>query len=223
MYKDKLQAFLFKNKLNEKSLMYFYDEFSENTVKYIVKDLIKLEELKEDFYIYSDGNCLNNGKLNAKGGYSVHFTDDKNNLFYKFNKTKLISSLPTNNKAELSGIKQIFKTINLNKELFKKDKINYIICTDSQYAINCITEWSVKWINNNWKNSKGECIKNKELIEEIINLRDNIPDDIKITFKHVFGHTKEPSNKDSIEWKYWYGNHKVDNNINELFRLTKSI
>jgi ribonuclease HI len=76
---------------------------------------------------------------------------------------------------------------------------------------------SKSWQKNGWKNSKGQEVKNKELIQDILNLKENINSDIKICFKHVMSHTKEPSDKNSLEWLLWYGNNKVDSSINELF------
>lgn len=219
-YHQHLQIFLYKNKLNEKSIMDLLNKFSTTTVKHIINDLGIVEEPKEsnELYIFSDGNCKGNGKKYAKAGYSVFFNDDADSLFYKFNKTRLVVSDPTNNKAELSGIKYAFKTISENQELFK-DKKN-IICTDSMYSINCIDKWSKSWSKNGWKNSKGQEVKNKELIQDILTLRDSINQDIKISFKHIPSHTQEPLDKKSLEWLFWYGNNKVDSNINELLSLS---
>lgn len=221
-YHQQLQIFLYKNKLNELSIMDLLNKFSTTTVKNIIHDLGIIEPPKEsnELYIFSDGNCKGNGKKHAKAGYSVFFTDGQVNKlddspYHKFNKTRLVISEPTNNKAELSGIKYAFKTIHENQEIFKTKK--NIICTDSMYSINCIDKWSKAWQKNGWKNSKGQEVKNKELIQEILTLKENISSDIKICFKHVMGHTKEPIDKNSLEWLLWYGNNKVDSNINELF------
>jgi ribonuclease HI len=227
-YHQQLQIFLYKNKLNELSIMDLLTKFSTTTIKHIIQDLGIIEPPKEsnELYIFSDGNCKNNGKSYAKAGYSVFFTDGKINSleespYYKFNKTRLIVSEPTNNKSELSGIKYIFKTIHENEALFNNKK--NIICTDSMYSINCIDKWSKAWQKNGWKNSKGQEVKNKDLIQEILQLRDQINKDIKICFKHVMGHTTEPYDKNSMEWLLWYGNNKVDSNINELFTKNETI
>lgn len=215
-YHELLEAFLYKKKLNETKLLNVINKFSVTTIKNIMNDLdMSLTEVNNDFYIFSDGNCKSNGKKYAKAGYSVFFTDDKGSEFYNLNKTELITSEPTNNKAELSGIKYIYKTILENQELFKNKR--NIICTDSLYSINCIDKWSKNWKKNGWKNSKGEEVKNKNLIQEILNMRDMIDDKIKIKFKHILSHTKEPLNKNSLEWLLWYGNNRVDTNINKLF------
>lgn len=215
-YHQQLQIFLYKNKLNESSIIDLLDKFSITTVKNIINDLgiIELPKESNNLYIFSDGNCKGNGKKYAKAGYSVFFNDKEDSPYWKFNKTRLVVSEPTNNKAELSGIKYAFKTIYENQELFKNNK--NIICTDSMYSINCIDKWSKSWSKNGWKNSKGQDIKNKELIQDILKLKESIHSDVKILFKHVVSHTQEPVNKNSIEWLLWYGNNKVDSNINEL-------
>jgi len=220
LYHQKLQLYLYKKKLNEMNIMELLDKLSAKTVKYIMYDLgyMMSESQDDELYIFSDGNCKGNGKKDARAGYSVFFSDDIDSKFYKFNKTRLIVTEPTNNKAELSGIKYIFKTILENEELFKTKKI--VICTDSMYSINCIEKWSKNWVKNGWKNSKGEEVKNKEIIKDIISARDAINKDIVICFKHIMSHLQEPQDKNSIEWTLWYGNNKVDSNINEL--LNKS-
>lgn len=222
-YHKQLQIFLYKNKLNEMSIMDLLNRFSTTTVKNIINDLGIIEEVKEsnDLYIFSDGNCKGNGKKNARGGYSVFFTNDTDSPYYKFNKTRLIVTSPTNNKAELSGIKYIFQTILENEDIFK-DKKN-IICTDSMYSINCIDKWSKNWSKNGWKNSKGEEVKNKELIKDILTCKESIDQNIKITFKHILSHTQEPLDKNSLEYKLWLGNYIVDNNINKILELNETL
>ena len=37
------------------------------------------------------------------------------------------------------------------------------IYTDSAYVINSITKWIKSWQKSNWKNSKGQDVKNKDL------------------------------------------------------------
>ena len=44
------------------------------------------------------------------------------------------------------------------------------IYTDSQYVKLGITEWINTWIKNNWKTSKKEDVKNKDLWLELYNL-----------------------------------------------------
>lgn len=165
-------------------------------------------------YIFSDGNCKSNGKKNAKGGYSVYFGEELQ--FSQFNTTVIEINQPTNNKMELSGIKYIFKTLFENPEIFKD--INIVIVTDSMYSIKCIDVWSKAWVKNGWKNSKKQEVKNKELIQEILNLKYqvNVKNQLITKFRHVFSHQQEPQDKDSLEWKLFNGNCIVDDNINKI-------
>lgn len=161
-------------------------------------------------YIFSDGNCKNNGKNCARGAYSVHFNDDK---YSKFNVTKIVTD-PTNNKCELSGIRKICKILIDNIKLFENKKI--VIVSDSLYSINSVTLWYHNWIKNDWMTAKKEPVKNKELIEQIIKVTNIIP----VTFKHVNSHKKEPINKNTLEYVLYLGNKTVDDNINEILKKT---
>jgi ribonuclease HI len=228
--KKDFEIFLYKNKYNTKTLIDFLPQLSSKTINYLLKDLGYQDTAKDTIkdidtdnnklYIFSDGGCKSNGKKKSdisSAGYSVFFTDDNTSPFYKFNTTNLLDDEPTNNKAELSAILLIFDIIHDNIELFKSFEI--IICTDSMYSINCIDKWSKNWVKNNWKNAKGESVKNQDIIKNILEKKKYITDhNIKITFNHVFSHLQEPNDKDSLQYKLWYGNKKVDDNINYLLK-----
>jgi hypothetical protein len=82
------------------------------------------------------------------------------------------------------------------------------------YSIKCIDTWSRNWVKNNWKNAKGEPVKNKEIIMDILNYKKDIEkENIEINFKHIFSHTKCPEEKDSLQYFLWKGNDIVDKNI----------
>lgn len=211
------EIFLYKNKLNEKTLVDLLPRLSSRSVKSIMNDLniLSVQEDTRQLYVFTDGNCKNNGKKNAKGGYAVFFTDDTESDFYQLNKAGLVVCDPTNQKAELTAMSQLFQIIDDNAHLFGNKKV--VVCTDSMYAMKCINDWCKKWEVNNWKTSKGEPVKNGELIKNILKLKHKCENNqIEITFKHVFSHTDEPSDKSSKEHMLWYGNYIVDKMINDL-------
>lgn len=228
MSRKDFEIFLFKNKYNEKSLIDIIDELSSKTIENILYDLKKKNENEIDnesdnkkLYVFTDGGCKSNGKKNAKAAYSIFFTDEEDSPYLSLNKTRLVIKDPTNQKAELMAIRQLFSTIVKNIDLFKSYVI--IVCTDSMYSINCIEKWSKAWQKNNWKTAKGETVKNMEIIQEILGFKQEIlQNEIKITFQHVFSHTKKPSDEKSLKYKLWYGNYIVDKNINDLLENTFS-
>jgi ribonuclease HI len=177
-----------------------------------MKDLHVFADTKTDnkIYVFTDGGCQGNGKKNAKAGYAIYFPGED---YHDFTKSGHVISEPTNQKAELTAILRLFEILNENQDKFVNNKV--IVCTDSMYSINCIEKWSKTWEKNDWKNSKGEVVKNKEIIEKILQLRKVI--NIDIEFKHVFSHLAEPKDKNSSEYFFWYGNHKVDNMISQIF------
>ena len=104
--------------------------------------------------IYTDGSCLSNP---GNGGWAA-IINDNNNV------TKISGSEKntTNNKMELMA------PINALKKINKDKKVE--IYTDSKYVKLGITEWIHKWTKNNWKTSKKEDVKNKELWAELFQL-----------------------------------------------------
>ena len=72
----------------------------------------------------------------------------------------------TNNRMELLA------PINALKEMKSNEQIE--IYTDSQYVKLGITEWINKWIINNWKTSKKEDVKNKDLWIELYDLNKSL-------------------------------------------------
>lgn len=217
MSKKDFQIFLYKNKLNNSTLVDILDNLSNKTIAYLQKDLenkkITLSNDTETntIYIFTDGSCKNNGKKGAKGGYGVFFTDNTELPFCKLNCVHTLNEEPTNQKAELLGIHKTFQILHANKDLFLNVQ-KIIIATDSMYSIKCIKDWSKTWLKNNWKTSKGEIVKNNNIIKEILDMQEFFLN--KIEYKHIFSHLSEPKNKDTIEYILWKGNDTIDKMIN---------
>jgi ribonuclease HI len=129
--------------------------------------------------IYTDGCCINNGKIGAKGGIGVYFgNDDKRNV-----SKRLEGDTQTNNRAELTAILTALEII-ISTENYKE--IEFVIFSDSAYSINAITIWIHNWKKNNWMTAKKILVKNKDIIENIYNIMIIVP---KLTFTHIKSHT----------------------------------
>ena len=104
--------------------------------------------------IYTDGSCLTNP---GDGGWAAIINEN--------NKTKRISG---NEKNTTNNRMELLAPINALKGIKTGSKIQ--VYTDSQYVKNGITEWITIWLSNNWKTSKKEDVKNKDLWIELYNL-----------------------------------------------------
>ena len=108
--------------------------------------------------IYTDGSSLSNGQVGANGGVGVYFGPlDKRNISEPLTGTK-----QTNQRAELTAMLRAL-------EVGPKDR-KLDIVTDSKYAIQCVTEWSIKWRSNGWVNSSNKPVENKDLVSKIIDM-----------------------------------------------------
>jgi len=155
-----------------------------------------------DQYIFIDGSCLNNGSKNSKGGYGVFFGDnDPRNVSKKLEKNEVITRI-TNNTAELMACLEALTILSTETSSTGK---NYIV-TDSKYLYQSCIDWIPVWEKNQWKKSDGKIIENLELIKSIRALHKKV----RPMLKHVNSHRDEPDNKDSQEWRFWYGNMMAD-------------
>lgn len=125
--------------------------------------------------IYTDGACRGNGKENTIGGYGIV-------LLYNDNKKEIKKALKdtTNNIMELSAVIEALK--------FLKEPCNVSIYSDSAYVVNAINQkWIENWQKNGWKTANKELVKNRELWEQLIELRNYH----KTTFFKVKGHSND--------------------------------
>jgi ribonuclease HI len=133
----------------------------------------------EPLYVFADGSSVLDPKINARrGGYGIWFGEkDPRNVSEPF---ALLE--PTNNRCELMAL---IRTIEIVREYEVGGAIDprqlLVICTDSRYAINCVTKWWDKWQSNRWKNNT---VKNRKLIEKLRSLFTSRP----VALCYVQGH-----------------------------------
>lgn len=132
--------------------------------------------------IYTDGSCKNNQEDVNNGACGALFVSDDNEII---DKIIFKSENTTNNRMELLaiilGIEYALEKLAISdEELF--------IFTDSAYIYNCYkNQWFKKWLQNGWKTSKKESVKNQDLWEKLIKYFINP----KCHFYKVKGHDKD--------------------------------
>lgn len=175
----------------------------------IDKEINKLKKKRKriEYDVFTDGSCLNNCRKakNSIGGIGVFWKDgDARNTGEPF----LLKPI-TNNRAELQAIITAIEIFELTK--INKRKNNILkIHSDSGYCINTMTKFIYSWKKRNWLKADGKEPLNLDLITKLDNLIIKNKNNFKVEFKHVKAHKKEPTNKSSIKYYYWYGNNKAD-------------
>jgi ribonuclease HI len=139
----------------------------ENTIDFI-----------PDYYVYTDGACSNNGKVNACAGIGIFFAINDNR-----NVSRKIDGKQTNNTAELRAIIDTYPII--ENDIIHGTKIT--IVTDSEYAIKCLSGYGEKCYKQGWVAD----IPNKELVKQLYEL---YKDKSNVQFMHIKAHT----NKDDV-------------------------
>jgi ribonuclease HII len=122
--------------------------------------------------VYTDGSVSNNGGDNPRGGVGIWFGEgDPRNVGEFFKEEN-----PTNQRCELMAVTRAAEIAGKGQPV--------VIVTDSKYAIGCFTKWCDRWRSNGWKNSKGESVKNKEIICRGLSALEGS----RITFDYTKGH-----------------------------------
>jgi ribonuclease HI len=148
-------------------------EEADHYIQLYSVNIVKSDMLEVDYYVYTDGSCHNNGRVNAKAGIGIFFgINDERNVSRK------LEGKQSNNAAELTAIIETYDII--KNDILDCKKIT--IVSDSQYAINCALIYGkratscdqVKYMNN-------------ELVKTIYQLYKDKPN---VKFQHVKAHTK---------------------------------
>jgi ribonuclease HI len=139
--------------------------------------------------LFVDGACSDNGKRGAKGGYGVHVYGFP---AFDISRALLPTEPQTNNRAELRAIQAALDLIEANQMLWDPVYSNYVLWSDSEYSIHCLTKWAKGWRSNNWKKKDGGLIQNLDLIKPVFEKLQRMP---RVSFKHVRGHQDSRRNE----------------------------
>jgi ribonuclease HI len=119
--------------------------------------------------LYIDGACPGNGTPSAKGGIGVYFGPDSP---YNISE-KLLEPNPTSQRAELLAAAAACRQI-LHVAMQKKGLELFIVVTDSAYLVDGLAKYVSKWKSNGWKTSKGHDVANRDLIEPLDKMLDDM-------------------------------------------------
>lgn len=114
--------------------------------------------------IFTDGACSENP---GPGGWAAVFNSENRCDIIRGNEIET-----TNNRMELKAVIESFKKI-LSKG--PRQNIEFELYSDSAYVVNSINNgWVNKWQQNNWKTTKYNDVKNRDLWEEFAELYNKI-------------------------------------------------
>lgn len=137
----------------------------------------------DELWIYTDGSSLSNGKAGSRAGLGVYFGEgDPRNL-----SERLVGEPQTNQRAELTAMLRALQTVQITQ--------NVRIFTDSQYSINCVTQWAYGWRRKDWKTATGGEVKNQDIIRKILDkMEERTAAGAKTEYQWVKGHATNKGN-----------------------------
>jgi len=148
--------------------------------------LSKIKENKEAYaveyggytLVWTDGGCQTHAPF--IGSYAWTALPPAGTKFQAQGVGHLLGT--TNNRMELMAIYKALEELEIGPPI--------VLHSDSMYAINCLALWGASWIKRGWKTAEGYPVKNRDLIEPMLQLVALHT----VEFKHVKGHAGDPKN-----------------------------
>ncbi len=132
------------------------------------------QETTRNTTVYTDGACIGNP---GSGGWAWVISETVHDCGSE--------SVTTNQRMELFAVLMAVNA--LSGPL--------VVVSDSAYVVNCFKDgWWVKWRANNWRNSKGEPVANRDLWEPLL-IRTIDERQNEISFRWVKGHAGNTFNE----------------------------
>jgi ribonuclease HI len=129
-------------------------------------------------HIYCDGACIANGKRGARASYGISIQE--NGVEKRAISALLTPTDPqTNQRAELLALYESMKVAMTTN--------GSDIYTDSEYAMNCLQEWSPRWAARGWKKADGGPVLHQDLLKPMFDIWRNRG--TKIRLFHIKAHT----------------------------------
>lgn len=115
--------------------------------------------------VFTDGACSRNGQVGSKASWACWFPE-----YSDISKAERVPEheQQTNQRGELMAIS---KAAEIAEKRFSEclTEIELHIYSDSVYSKNCLTTWLPAWLRNDWKNSQGNPVAHRDLIESTAN------------------------------------------------------
>ena len=123
--------------------------------------------------VYIDGSCLNNGGQNGtpKAGIGVYWGQNH----------ELNVSEPVTSGKKTSNTAELLSAIRALDQAKANSITNVLVKSDSNYVVQGITSWIIDWKGNNWINSTGNEVQNKDLWLQL----DALNSEVKPKWQHV--------------------------------------
>lgn len=135
----------------------------------------------ETVHIWTDGACIGNP---GPGGWG--YVKTLNGKTYS--RSGGVSSETTNIRMEMTAVIMALRSL-------KRLDLPVVVHTDLQLTSKGMNEWLDGWIAKGWRTGAGKPVANRDLWEELLDLRNARAAGAEITFVWVKGHSGCPQNE----------------------------
>ncbi|XP_038057606.1 ribonuclease H1-like [Patiria miniata] len=132
--------------------------------------------------VYTDGSCESNGRRGARAGVGVYWGDNN-----PYNTSERLDGRQTNQRAEIAAA---IRAVETAKSRNIKELTLY---TDSKYTMNSMNDWIHRWKVNGWKTAGKKDVLNKQELQTL----DGLCQEVNVDWKYVPGHANIKGNEEA--------------------------
>lgn len=151
-----------------------YYQASPNNISLLAEDYHEEHSIDDDHIeVFTDGSSTDASQQGGPTGVGVVLRSKE-----AYRELSEPTGIGDNITAELDAIRLALETINERSRPVK-------LYTDSEYAVNALTDWVHNWRQNGWTKSDDEPVANQDRLKKILALMDDY-DDLELNW--VEGH-----------------------------------
>ncbi|KAF3317131.1 hypothetical protein TWF173_000382 [Orbilia oligospora] len=134
-----------------------------------------------------DGACRRNGRRGSTAvAAACLFKPGGRSYIPRVKHLKGNKPAPTNQRAEILAIIIALEwALERYSELSGRPCLDVTIQSDSEYAVNSMTNYIKKWIGNGWYNAAGRPVTNRDLFQRAVALENKILDIGQVSYNWI--------------------------------------
>jgi len=157
-----------------------YDGIHDECIQEIVNEAA-MPVVSSSQIIYCDGCCLGNGQDGARAGFGIYITDVSGASILRESFRVPSCDSQTNQRAELLALRYALSYVS------EHTRVEFIIYTDSRYAMDCVTKWASAWAVSGWRKSDNKPVLHSDVIQDCLTMYTRVVDRLRL--EHIESHT----------------------------------
>ncbi|GAA5875899.1 hypothetical protein JCM1840_002968 [Sporobolomyces johnsonii] len=125
-----------------------------------------------------DGSCLNNGRGDRqRAAWSMCWAPEIRDRASA--RAGILEGPPEKHTSQRAELRALLAVLH-SREWDEEGTSHLVVATDSEYVAFGCTEWLPNWMQNGWRNSRGQPVSNRDLWQRVVDRMDYFGDNLRV-------------------------------------------